>query len=59
MATALACPVRVPGDDGGAAAAGAVGAGPGRASHPRDCHSAAPPSTFSRRFNSDVEGMSA
>ena len=31
----------------------------GRASHRRDCHSAAPSSPFSRRFNSDGEGMSA
>ena len=31
----------------------------GPPSRRRDCHSAAPPSTFSRRFNSDGEGISA
>ena len=31
----------------------------GGASRRRDCHSAAPPSPFSRRFNMDVEGVSA
>ena len=32
---------------------------PGGGSHWRDCHSAAPPSTFSRCFNSDGERASA
>jgi hypothetical protein len=31
----------------------------GALSRRRDCHSAAPPSPFSRRFNSDGEGRSA
>ena len=31
---------------------------PGDGSHWRDCHSAAPPSPLSRKFNSDREGMS-
>ena len=38
---------------------GRLGVFPGNSSRRRDCHSAAPPSTFSRCFNSDGERASA
>ena len=38
---------------------GPIGMATGDISRRRDCHSAAPPSPFSRRFNRDDEGVPA